>query len=168
MLAVLLQGGDEDRERLQVLALPDHVVPGPVRRRGVVLVLLQDLLGGLKEVLGQKGLTVSGGQKQRLAIARALAGKPDLLLMDDCTASLDAENERRFWNMFSEKFPETSCLIVTHRLATARQADVIYVLYDGKIVGRGTHIELLQTCEQYQNFLTRDELAAAMASAKSA
>ncbi len=133
-----------------------------------VLEEMEALPDGLKEVLGQKGLTVSGGQKQRLAIARALAGKPDVLLMDDCTASLDAENERRFWAMFAEKFPDTACLIVTHRLATARQADVIYVLENGKIVGKGTHLELLQTCEEYQNFLTRDELQAALASAKSA
>jgi len=118
---------------------------------------------GLKQVLGQKGLTVSGGQKQRLAIARALAGSPDLLLMDDCTASLDAENERAFWAMFRQRFPEAACLIVTHRLATARQADTIYVLEEGRIVGKGTHQQLLATCEEYRNFLTREELAAALA-----
>jgi len=123
---------------------------------------------GIRQILGQKGLTVSGGQKQRLAIARALAGEPELLLMDDCTASLDAENERRFWEMFRKEFPTTSCLIVTHRLATARQADTIYVLYEGKIVGKGTHAELLETCEEYRNFLSREELRAVLAMNKSA
>ena len=124
------------------------------------------LPAGFDQVLGQKGLTVSGGQKQRLAIARALAGQPDVLLMDDCTASLDAENERKFWAMFRETFPDAACVIVTHRLATARQADVIYVLVDGRIVGKGTHAELLETCQAYRNFLTREELQAALAATR--
>ncbi len=111
---------------------------------------------------GPAGLTVSGGQKQRLAIARAVAGGPDLLLMDDCTSALDAENERAFWAMFSETFPEAACLIVTHRLATARQADIIYVLSGGRLVGAGTHEELAASCEEYRSFLTREELQAAL------
>jgi ATP-binding cassette subfamily B protein len=82
--------------------------------------------------------------------------------MDDITASLDAENERAFWAMFSERFPDAACLIVTHRLATARQADTIYVLDQGKIVGKGSHLQLLESCEEYRSFLTRDELQAAL------
>ena len=127
-----------------------------------VLEEMDNLPDGIKEVLGQKGLTVSGGQKQRLAIARALAGNPQLLLMDDCTSALDAENERKFWEMFADRFPDTACLIVTHRLATARKADVIYVLHEGRIVGKGTHEELLKDCEEYRNFLTREELQVAL------
>jgi len=129
---------------------------------------MEALPKGLQQVLGQKGLTVSGGQKQRLAIARALAGRPDLLLMDDCTASLDAENERAFWEMLRRRLPDAACLIVTHRLATARQADTIYVMEEGRIVGKGTHSELLESCEEYRNFLTREELAAALAPAAAA
>lgn len=126
---------------------------------------MEALPSGVQQVLGQRGLTVSGGQKQRLAIARALAGGPDLLLMDDCTASLDAENERRFWEAFRNRYPHAACLIVTHRLATARQADTIYVLVDGQIVGSGSHQELAASCEPYQSLLTREELLAALASA---
>lgn len=117
---------------------------------------------GLDQVLGQKGLSISGGQKQRLAIARALAGGPQLLLMDDCTSALDAENERAFWDEFSRRHPDAACLIVTHRLATARQADEIYVLDQGRIVGRGTHDELLADCEEYRNMLTKEELRSAL------
>ena len=127
---------------------------------------MEALPDGLQQVLGQRGLTVSGGQKQRLAIARALAGSPDLLLMDDCTSSLDAENERAFWEMLRKRLPDAACLIVTHRLATARQADTVYVLSEGHIVGKGTHSELLATCEEYRSFLTREELKAALATAR--
>ncbi len=119
---------------------------------------MEQLPKGLEQVLGQRGLTVSGGQKQRLAIARALIGKPDLLLMDDVTSSLDAENERKFWQDFKLKYPHSSCAIVTHRLATAMQADVIYVMSKGEIVAKGNHHELLSTCEEYRSFLTREEL----------
>ena len=120
------------------------------------------LPAGFAQMLGQRGLTISGGQKQRLAIARALAGGPDLLLMDDVTASLDAENERAFWAEFESRAPGAACVIVTHRLATARRADRIYVLKDGRIVGAGKHEHLLETCEEYRNFLTREELQAAL------
>ena len=124
---------------------------------------MEALPAGVKQVLGQRGLTVSGGQKQRLAIARSLAGAPDVLLMDDCTASLDAENEQRFWEAFRERYPGAACLIVTHRLATARQADTIYVLGHGRMVGQGTHQELAASCPEYQALLTREELLSALA-----
>lgn len=121
---------------------------------------LEALPKGLETVLGQKGLTISGGQKQRLAIARALAGQPDVLLMDDCTASLDAENEKAFWELLREHYPQTACLIVTHRLATAQVADLIHVMEDGRIVGSGSHMQLLAECEAYRNFLSREEMKA--------
>ncbi len=121
---------------------------------------LEALPRGLDTVLGQKGLTISGGQKQRLAIARALAGQPDVLLMDDCTASLDAENEKSFWELLRTHYPGTACLIVTHRLATAQVADLIHVVEDGSIVGSGTHMQLLENCEAYRNFLSREEMKA--------
>lgn len=121
---------------------------------------LEALPRGLDTVLGQKGLTISGGQKQRLAIARALAGQPDVLLMDDCTASLDAENERAFWELLRAHYPQTACLIVTHRLATAQVADLIHVMEDGRIVGSGSHMQLLADCEAYRNFLSREEMKA--------
>ncbi len=88
----------------------------------------------LETVLGKRGLSLSGGQKQRLSIARTLIRKPKLLLMDDCTAAMDAHTEKVFWDHFRENLPDTSCIIVTHRLATALHADKVIVLSDNKMV----------------------------------
>lgn len=109
-------------------------------------------------VLGQRGQKVSGGQKQRLTIARALYGHPPLLLMDDVTAGLDAENEERFWGELDSRNPDATCLVVTHRIATARKMDRIHVLDGGKIVDSGTHDELVDRCELYREFQQREDL----------
>ncbi|MFH1516219.1 MAG: ATP-binding cassette domain-containing protein [bacterium] len=110
----------------------------------------------LDTILGQRGQTVSGGQKQRLAIARALAGKPDLLILDDCTAALDAENEEKFWDDMHHFYPGTTCVIVTHRISTAKRADVIYVIENGTITHSGTHNELLKNSSLYQAYQAKE------------
>ena len=124
--------------------------------------MIRDEIAAMKEgidaVIGQRGASLSGGQKQRLSIARALAGRPDLLLMDDCTAGLDAQNEERFWENLLRYFPATTCLIVTHRVTTARKADVIYVLEDGVVEDRGTHEELLRRNELYRKFQIEEQM----------
>ncbi|MDD3148585.1 MAG: ATP-binding cassette domain-containing protein, partial [Candidatus Riflebacteria bacterium] len=101
--------------------------------------------------VGQRGVTLSGGQRQRLSIARALVGKPQLLLMDDITASLDAANEKKLWADLDREFSGITCLIVTHRMATAMMADRIIVLKDGRIEATGTHDELMIACETYRH-----------------
>ncbi|MBN2790715.1 MAG: ABC transporter ATP-binding protein [Candidatus Delongbacteria bacterium] len=88
----------------------------------------------METVLGKRGLSLSGGQKQRLSIARTIIRKPKLLLMDDCTAAMDAHTEKIFWSSFRDNLPDTSCIIVTHRLATALHADKVIVLSDNKMV----------------------------------
>ncbi len=114
---------------------------------------LSTLPKGIETVVGQKGGLVSGGQKQRIAIARALAGRPQVLLLDDCTAALDARNEDRFWARLDEEAQERICFVVSHRLATIRRADRILVLDDGRLVDQGTHEELAARCETYREFL---------------
>jgi ABC-type multidrug transport system fused ATPase/permease subunit len=112
---------------------------------------------GLRTILGQKGTRVSGGQRQRISIARALYGLPEVLLLDDCTASLDAENEDRLWKRLDELVPGSIVLVVSHRLATIRRADRILVLDGGRLVDAGTHEELAPRCEVYRRFLEREE-----------
>ena len=108
---------------------------------------------GLSTVVGQKGGLVSGGQRQRIAIARALAGAPEVLLLDDCTAALDARNEDHFWARLDEEFAGRTCFIVSHRPATIRRADTILVLESGRLIDQGSHEELAERCETYREFL---------------
>jgi ATP-binding cassette subfamily B protein len=104
-----------------------------------------------QEKLGQKGVNISGGQKQRLTIARALAGDPDVLLMDDVTASLDAANEELFWSQLEETDTKIAVIAVTHRMATAKKADRILVLDKGRIVGSGTYDQLIKTSDVFKS-----------------
>lgn len=117
---------------------------------------IMDFEKGLDTILGQRGQSVSGGQKQRLAIARAQVAKPDVLILDDCTAALDAENEEKLWDDLRRHYPGTTCVIVTHRIATAKRADVIHVIENGTIAFSGTHDELLERSELYREFQTRE------------
>jgi ATP-binding cassette, subfamily B, multidrug efflux pump len=110
---------------------------------------------GYDELVGARGIRLSGGQRQRLSLARALAGNPQLLLMDDVTAGLDAENERLLWRRLRKAAPGLACLIVTHRAATARMADRIIVLSAGRVVATGTHDELLRSSLLYRELIGR-------------
>ncbi len=114
---------------------------------------MKSLPEGLDTVVGQKGSLVSGGQKQRIAISRALAGRPQVLLLDDCTAALDARNEDRFWSQLEEELGACTCFIVSHRISTIRRADRILVLEDGTLVDAGSHEKLALRCETYREFL---------------
>jgi ABC-type multidrug transport system fused ATPase/permease subunit len=80
-----------------------------------------------------------------------------VLLLDDCTAALDAQNEDRFWTHLDEEFADGICFVVSHRLATIRRADTILVMDDGKLVDAGSHGELVQRCETYREFLQTEE-----------
>jgi ATP-binding cassette subfamily B protein len=99
----------------------------------------------------QGGDNVSGGQRQRLAIARALAGRPDILVFDDSFSALDFRTDARLRAALKEKTAGATVLIVAQRVSTIMGADQIIVLDKGRIVGRGTHRELLKTCPVYQD-----------------
>ena len=100
--------------------------------------------------LRQGGVNVSGGQKQRLCIARALLKKPRILIMDDSTSAVDSATEAKIRTSFRENLKDTTILIIAQRVSSVQEADKIIVIDDGRIVGIGTHAELLATNPAYQ------------------
>lgn len=105
---------------------------------------------GYQTDLGQGGSNVSGGQKQRLCIARAILKKPKILILDDSTSAVDTATEARIRECFQTDLKDTTKIIIAQRITSVEHADKIIVLDDGKIIGMGTHEELMQTCEAYQ------------------
>lgn len=105
---------------------------------------------GYDRELGQGGVNVSGGQKQRLCIARALLKKPKILILDDSTSAVDTATEAEIRKSFSTSLKDTTKLIIAQRISSVEDADRILVMDEGQIVGQGTHEELLASCETYQ------------------
>ena len=119
---------------------------------------------GFQSPIAQGGTNVSGGQKQRLSIARAVYRDPEILIFDDSFSALDFKTDREVRDALKETAKDATKLIVAQRVGTIMDADCILVLEDGKVVGQGTHRELLETCEVYQEIaksqLSEEELSA--------
>lgn len=111
---------------------------------------VRDFNEGYNMELGQGGVNVSGGQKQRLCIARALLKKPKILILDDSTSAVDTATEAKIRQSFSTTLKDSTKLIIAQRISSVETADRILVMDEGRIVGQGTHEELLNTCEAYQ------------------
>ncbi len=105
---------------------------------------------GYETELGQGGVNVSGGQKQRLCIARALLKKPKILILDDSTSAVDTATEAKIRASFSGSLKDTTKIIIAQRISSVMEADKILVMEEGKIVGMGEHKELMENCETYQ------------------
>ena len=106
---------------------------------------------GYDTEVGERGVTLSGGQKQRLAIARTVLLDPPILILDDATSSVDVETERLIHQAMLAVMRGRTTFVIAHRLSTVREADLILVLQDGKIVEQGTHQTLLAQRGLYQD-----------------
>ncbi len=120
---------------------------------------IENFTDGYQTELGQGGVNVSGGQKQRLCIARALLKKPKILILDDSTSAVDTATESRIWGELKTLAPETTKLIIAQRISSVKDADVIFVLDEGQINGFGTHQELLQNNKIYKEVFESQQTA---------
>lgn len=118
---------------------------------------------GLDGEISQGGKNVSGGQKQRLSIARAIARKPEIFIFDDSFSALDYKTDKKLREAIDKNLKDSTCLIVAQRIGTIKNADKIIVLENGQIVGEGTHKQLLKNCKVYKEIafsqLSKEELA---------
>jgi ATP-binding cassette subfamily B multidrug efflux pump len=110
---------------------------------------IEDFTNGFETIVGERGITLSGGQKQRVSIARALIKNPEILIFDDCLSAVDTKTEAEILNNLRKIMQNKTAIIISHRVSTVKDADMIMVLDDGIIVERGTHAELMKNENQY-------------------
>jgi ABC-type multidrug transport system fused ATPase/permease subunit len=115
------------------------------------------LESGWDTTVGERGLKISGGEKQRIGIARALAKNPDILIFDEATSALDTISEKAVQKAIDEVSRGKTSIIIAHRLSTVKNCDKIFVLKNGELVGEGSHDELLANCEYYKR-LVKEQL----------
>lgn len=124
---------------------------------------VKEMEEGYDSLIAQGGTNVSGGQKQRLSIARAICRRPEIFVFDDSFSALDYKTDRILRSVLKKETKGVTSLIVAQRIGTIMDADQIIVLDEGEVVGKGTHRELLTTCSVYRKIaesqLTKEEIA---------
>ncbi|MEL6712533.1 MAG: ATP-binding cassette domain-containing protein [Planctomycetota bacterium] len=153
----LFSGTIADNLRLGRADASEDELRGALEAAGA-LEFVDGLEKGLGTEIGERGLRLSGGQRQRLAIARAFVEDPALLLLDEATSALDPDSEAVVQGALGRLFRGRTTFVIAHRLATARRADVIYVLEGGRVQDRGTHDELIESNELYRRYWTLQSL----------
>jgi len=140
-IAENIRWGDENATDEEVRTVSAHAAAGK---------FIESFEDGYDTVLDQGGTNVSGGQKQRLCIARALLKKPKILILDDSTSAVDTATERQIKDALKNDLPECTKIIIAQRISSVIEADKIVVMDDGVITGIGTHAELLESNEEYK------------------
>ena len=140
-----LRWGNEDAPMEDVIRFSESAQADP---------FVKNFKNGYDTEMGQGGVNVSGGQKQRLCIARALLKRPKILILDDSTSAVDTATEAKIRESLYHDLKDTTKIIIAQRISSVQEADQILVLEDGKIIGHGTHEELLKTCETYSEIYT--------------
>ena len=135
-----LRWGNEDAPMEDVIRFSESAQADP---------FVKTFKNGYDTEMGQGGVNVSGGQKQRLCIARALLKRPKILILDDSTSAVDTATEAKIRESLYHDLKDTTKIIIAQRISSVQEANQILVLEDGKIIGHGTHEELLKTCEAY-------------------
>ena len=130
----ILFASDDRSEEKAVQAAKDAEVDENIR----------EFPDGYATVVGERGITLSGGQKQRISIARALAGSPRILLLDDCLSAVDTETEEHILRNMNEVTNRCTSLLISHRVSSVKHADHILVLDDGQVCEAGTHEKLMK------------------------
>lgn len=140
-----LRWGNEDAPMEDVIRFSESAQADP---------FVKTFKNGYDTEMGQGGVNVSGGQKQRLCIARALLKRPKILILDDSTSAVDTATEAKIREGLYHDLKDTTKIIIAQRISSVQEANQILVLEDGKIIGHGTHEELLKTCEAYSEIYT--------------
>ena len=140
-----LRWGNEDAPMEDVIRFSESAQADP---------FVKTFKNGYDTEMGQGGVNVSGGQKQRPCIARALLKRPKILILDDSTSAVDTATEAKIRESLYHDLKDTTKIIIAQRISSVQEADQILVLEDGKIIGHGTHEELLKTCEAYSEIYT--------------
>ena len=125
---------------------------------------MEGFSNGLDTLVGERGITLSGGQKQRVALARALLKDSPVLLLDDCLSAVDTHTEEQILGNLREIFQERTVLLVSHRISTVKEADLIMVLEEGRVAEQGRHDDLVRQggiyADLHRRQLLEEELAA--------
>ena len=113
---------------------------------------INELPDKYETIIGENGIRLSGGEKQRISIARAMLKKSRIILLDEATSSLDSETEEKIQSAINILTKDKTTIVIAHRLSTILNSDKIFVVEGGKILASGKHEELLSNSEQYKNF----------------
>lgn len=119
---------------------------------------VQGLKDGINTKVGEGGSLLSGGQKQRLALARAVLANREIYIFDEATSNVDVESEEIIWNAINKLAKEKTVIVISHRLANVKNADIIYLLEDGEVLEKGNHKELINKKDKYYKMIKEQEL----------